>query len=135
MEIHFQAAARRALLGNPAQCRNESKVIEHGRRIRACLKQSEFSPVSVPEQIAVLLALGADLFDAVPIDQMRDAELAVHEAAASIPSEVSARFETAATLNAEDRKTVVDIGRKALERFQPKPEPKSEAGGHHAGAG
>jgi F-type H+/Na+-transporting ATPase subunit alpha len=36
------------------------KIIDHGRRIRACLKQPEFAPVSVPEQIAVLLALTAD---------------------------------------------------------------------------
>ena len=28
------------------------KIIEHGRRIRACLKQPEFAPVSVPAQIA-----------------------------------------------------------------------------------
>ena len=35
---------------------NTRKVIEHGRRIRACLKQSELAPVSVPAQIAVLLA-------------------------------------------------------------------------------
>ena len=39
------------------------KTIEHGRRIRACLKQPEFSPVSVPAQIAVLVALTAGLFD------------------------------------------------------------------------
>ena len=39
------------------------KIIEHGRRIRACLKQPEFAPVSVPAQIAVLLALTAELFD------------------------------------------------------------------------
>src|SRR3989339_293348 len=43
------------------------KIVEHGRRIRACLKQSEFAPVSVPAQIAVLLALIAELFDPVPI--------------------------------------------------------------------
>ena len=64
------------------------KIIEHGQRIRACLKQSEFAPVSVPEQIAVLLALTAELFDGVPIDQMTDAEHAVQEAAADIPAEV-----------------------------------------------
>src|SRR5659263_600714 len=45
------------------------KSIEHGRRIRACLKQPEFDRVSVPEQIADLLALSADLFDRVPLDQ------------------------------------------------------------------
>ena len=39
------------------------KIIEHGQRIRACLKQSEFAPVSVPGQIAVLLALTAELFE------------------------------------------------------------------------
>ena len=39
------------------------KIIDHGRRIRACLKQPEFAPVSVPEQIVVLLALTAKLFD------------------------------------------------------------------------
>ena len=103
------------------------KIIEHGRRIRACLKQSEFAPVSVPGQIAILLALTADLFDPVPIDQMTDAEHAVHEAAANIPAEVCARFDTAEKLSDEDRATIVQIARNALARFQPKPESKPEA--------
>src|SRR5471030_1077608 len=50
------------------------KIIEHGRRIRACLKQPEFAPVSVPVQITILLALIEKLFDTVPIDQLADAE-------------------------------------------------------------
>ena len=103
------------------------KIIEHGRRIRACLKQPEFAPVSVPAQIAVLLALTAELFDPVPLDQMTDAEHAVHEAAANIPAEVCARFETADNLSDEDRKTIIEIARQALARFQPKPEAKPEA--------
>jgi F-type H+-transporting ATPase subunit alpha len=102
------------------------KIIEHGRRIRACLKQPEFSPVSVPAQITVLLALTANLFDPVPLDQMIDAGHAVREAAATIPAEVSARFESASKLSDEDKKTVVEIARKALVPFQPKPEPKLE---------
>jgi F-type H+-transporting ATPase subunit alpha len=102
------------------------KIIEHGRRIRACLKQPEFAPVSVPAQITVLLALTANLFDPVPLEQMTDAGHAVREAAATIPAEVSARFETAAKLSDEDKKTVVEIARKALIPFQPKPEPKPE---------
>jgi F-type H+-transporting ATPase subunit alpha len=103
------------------------KIIEHGRRIRACLKQPELAPVSVPAQIAILLALTADLFDAVPIEQMTDAEHAVREAAAKIPAEVCARLETATKLGDEDRKTIVDIARTSLARFQPKPETKPEA--------
>jgi len=100
---------------------NTRKIIEHGRRIRACLKQPEFAPVSVPAQIAVLLALTAELFDPVPMDQMTDAEQAVREAAANIPAEVCGRFETAAKLSDEDRKTVIEIARQSLARFQPKP--------------
>jgi F-type H+-transporting ATPase subunit alpha len=97
------------------------KIIEHGRRIRACLKQPEFTPVSVPAQIAVLLALTAILFDPVPFDQMIGAARAVQEAAATLPAEISARLDTAAKLSDEDKKTIVEIARKALAQFQPKP--------------
>ena len=97
------------------------KIIDHGRRIRACLKQPEFSPVSVPEQITVLLALAAKLFDAVPLDQMTDAENALLEAAADIPADISGRLNTAEKLNDEDRKIIIQIATKSLARFQPKP--------------
>jgi F-type H+-transporting ATPase subunit alpha len=103
------------------------KIIEHGQRIRACLKQSEFAPVSVPGQIAVLLALTAELFDRVPIDQMTDAEHAVQEAAANIPAKLTERFNTADKLSDEDRAAIVQIARNALIRFQPKPESKPQS--------
>ena len=102
------------------------KIIAHGRRIRACLKQPEFAPVSVPAQIAVLLALTAELFDRVPLDQMADAERALHEATTDIPAEVRERLDTADKLSDEDRETIVQIARKSLARFQPKPEAKTE---------
>jgi F-type H+/Na+-transporting ATPase subunit alpha len=102
------------------------KVIEHGRRIRACLKQPEFAPVSMPEQIAVLLALTADLFDDVPIDRMTDAEQAVRKAAAEIPAKVSERLDIADTLSDADRETIIKIARQALEAFSPEEESKSE---------
>lgn len=101
------------------------KIIEHGRRIRACLKQPEFSPVSVPAQIAVLLALTAELFDTIPLDRMTDAEHAVHEAAVQIPAEVCARFETAKKLSDEDRKTIIELARQALAVFVPDTAPSA----------
>src|SRR5664279_1804645 len=105
------------------------KTIEHGRRIRACLKQPEFAPVPVPEQIAVLLALTAELFDRVPLDQMTAAEHALRVATADIPAEVRERLDTADKLSDEDHKTIVEIARSSLARFQPKPEsgPKPES--------
>ena len=77
---------------------NTRKIIEHGRRIRACLKQPEFAPVSVPAQITVLLALTAELFDRVPLHQMTEAEHALREAAEDLPAEVRERLDTAETI-------------------------------------
>ncbi|MBN2562258.1 MAG: alternate F1F0 ATPase, F1 subunit alpha [Phycisphaerae bacterium] len=102
------------------------KIIEHGRRIRACLKQPEFAPVSVPVQIAVLLALTAELFDEVPIDQMTDAEHAVREAAADIPAAVRERLGTADKLSDEDRETIIEIAREAIKEFSFEPSSESE---------
>ncbi len=101
---------------------NTRKIIEHGRRIRACLKQTEFAPVSVPAQIAILLALTAGLFDNVPLDSMKDAEQAVHKAAENIPAEMCTRLDTADKLSDEDRKTMIGIAQQALEPFQTRPE-------------
>jgi F-type H+-transporting ATPase subunit alpha len=95
------------------------KVLEHGRRIRASLKQPELSPVSVPDQIAVLLALTARLFDDVSLDQMTSAERAVRDAAETIPPEVRARLESAEKLSNEDRETIVEIGRNAIAALSP----------------
>jgi len=94
------------------------KIIEHGRRIRACLKQPEFSPVSMAAQIAVLLALTAKLFDELPLERVADAEQAVLTAVAEIPAEVIARFDTAEKLSSEDRSTILEIARQALARFK-----------------
>ncbi len=96
-------------------------IIAHGERIRACLKQPALAPVSMPAQIAILLALTAKLFDTVPLAQMREAEGAVAQAAANIPADVSARLVTADTLSDADRATITDCARHALLPFQPKP--------------
>jgi F-type H+-transporting ATPase subunit alpha len=97
-----------------------AKSINHGQRIRACLIQTEFSPVSAVEQIAVLLALSAEQFDAVPLDQMIAAQQAVQTAALEMPPKVKARLEGTETLSDADRKAIIEITKKALESFQPK---------------
>ncbi|MDF3809571.1 F0F1 ATP synthase subunit alpha [Rhodopseudomonas sp. BAL398] len=95
------------------------KTIAHGRRIRACLKQPEFSPVAVPAQIAVLLALTAGLFDGIALDRMIDAQNAVQQAAANIPAEIAARFDSAAKLGDADREAIIELARQALAPLQP----------------
>jgi F-type H+-transporting ATPase subunit alpha len=98
-----------------------SKIIGHGRRIRACLEQPEFAPVPVPEQIAVLLALSAGLFDAVPLERMPDAQRAVCEAASKLPPDVTGRLDTAEGLSDEARKAITETVHQALAAFAAPP--------------
>lgn len=103
------------------------KIIAHGQRIRACLKQPEFVPVSVPAQIAVLLALTAELFDSIPLEQMTEAEHALHQAALGIPAAVCERLLNAEKLSDADREAILRIARATLAHFQPKVEAKEKS--------
>jgi F-type H+-transporting ATPase subunit alpha len=102
------------------------KTIARGQRIRACLKQPEFNPVSVEAQITILLALTEGLFDPVSIEKMIEAQNAVAQAAENIPASVSAKFDSNDKLSDDDRKIIVEIVRKALVGFQPKASPPQE---------
>ncbi len=92
-------------------------IITHGERIRACLKQPELAPVSVPAQMTILLALSERLFDPVPLAQMPAAERALHEAAMKIPAELRASFATDHTLSTDERERIIAIAREALAGF------------------
>jgi len=99
------------------------KTIDHGERIRACLKQPESGPLSMTQQICVLLALTTGHFDQVPIEKMKEAQQAVQKAALDIPADVQGRFTTADKLSDADQKSVLDIAIQALATFQPKQKP------------
>lgn len=105
---------------------NTRKVIEHGRRIRALLKQPQNSPVPVPDQIVILVALNAKLFDNVPLDRMGEAESSLRKVVSDIPADVRDRFKGDKKLSDKDRETIIDIARKALEPYQPKSESESK---------
>ncbi|MFA6063468.1 MAG: alternate F1F0 ATPase, F1 subunit alpha [Gallionella sp.] len=94
---------------------NTRKIIAHGQRIRACLKQAEFEPVTVTGQITVLLALTGKLFDGVALEKMRDAQQALY--AAALPAELIARLISADQLSENDRNTVLSIARETLTPF------------------
>lgn len=97
---------------------NTLKIIDHGKRIRALLKQPEFSPVPMPEQIFILLALNAKLFDNMPLDRMKDADCSLLEAVQAVYAEVHKFFDTNEELSDKDREIILEIAHKALAIFQ-----------------
>jgi len=95
------------------------KTIDHGHRIRVCLKQPESNPWSMTEQICVLLALTDGLFDPVPLEKVKDAQQALQQAAKEIPADVAGRFATADKLSDADRKSVLEVAARTLAPFLP----------------
>lgn len=94
------------------------KTIEHGRRIRTCLKQPEFETFSVAEQIAVLLALTEGLFDTVPLDRMPEAELAVRDASRELPEALRQKMLSDESLSDSNRVAIVELAGKVLAPMQ-----------------
>jgi F-type H+-transporting ATPase subunit alpha len=96
------------------------KVIEHGRRIRSCLKQPASHPVTLAEQIVVLLTLTNGLFDSVPLARMKEAELALREIAASLPDDIHKCFVSTLPFRDEDRQLILQLAENALQSFKAK---------------
>lgn len=98
---------------------NTRKAIHHGQRIRACLRQSQFTPASVAEQIVVLMALTTGLLDSVPLENVRDAAMALRNRVADIPIDILKRFSSNEKMSDADRKTVLQLAALAISQFQP----------------
>lgn len=90
------------------------------------IRQPEFEPASVPEQIVVLVALVDGLFDCVPISKVRDAEFVLRKVAADIPAVILQRLSSNNKLSDDDRKSIFKIVTKAIESFQSKPVSNAE---------
>jgi len=97
------------------------RIIANGRRIRACFKQPQSSPVTVIAQITILLALTEKLFDNVPLEKMKAAELALCQAANELSEKLQTRCTSDQTLSSEDRNRIINAARIALNPFQTEP--------------
>jgi F-type H+-transporting ATPase subunit alpha len=81
------------------------------------LKQSQYEPMPVPEQIAVLLAVNAGVFDTLSPNDIAEAEQAVGQAVTEALPEVCARLLAGDKLRDEDRQALLHVVRDALNDF------------------
>ncbi|HEX6257877.1 MAG TPA: F0F1 ATP synthase subunit alpha [Candidatus Saccharimonadales bacterium] len=75
------------------------KQIDRGQRLTELLKQPQFQPMSVWEQVASIVAVTEGLFDTVPVKKIKDAQAAV------LTSLWSDHKEAMRTLNKGDKPT------------------------------
>jgi F-type H+/Na+-transporting ATPase subunit alpha len=93
------------------------KTIDHGRRVRDVLKQPQYHPIPVADQIAVLLAVTANLLDEVPLDQIGQAELAIRQAVTAELPEIKERIQSGENLSDADREALLAVSSTAVEPF------------------
>ncbi|MGJ8723259.1 MAG: alternate F1F0 ATPase, F1 subunit alpha [Roseibacillus sp.] len=84
-------------------------ILERGRRIRAILLQSEFSPLTTLEQITILIALTEGLFDRIPLEEMEHAESTVKRSVQALSPELSKRLLSQEKITNEDRTNIAQI--------------------------
>ncbi|MBE2202304.1 MAG: alternate F1F0 ATPase, F1 subunit alpha [Anaerolinea sp.] len=83
------------------------QAIERGRRVREVLKQPQYEPLPVAEQIAVLLAVTEGLFDELPVEEIGPVSQRVREEVVRKETAVCRRIERGETLSDADRETLL----------------------------
>ncbi|MDB9343883.1 alternate F1F0 ATPase, F1 subunit alpha [Nodularia spumigena CS-586/05] len=90
------------------------QTLERGRRVREILKQPQYQPLPVAEQIAVLLAVTEGIFDDIPLDKIEEAARAVRQQVTEQLSEVSGRIQAGEKLSDEDRNALLSVAQGAI---------------------
>jgi len=102
---------------------NTQKTIDHGNRIRICLKQNELQPLSVAEQIVILLSLTSGLLDDIAIEKIPDAEAALLKNFKEFPDDVLKRLFADKPMSDHDRDTILKVAGQLIASFKDKPQP------------
>ena len=95
-------------------------IIEHGRRIRACLQQEQYRPLPLAEQLAILWALGNGWYGGIPEDRMASAQRAVLAAARQDAAPLVHRL-TTGSLTDDEVARLSDLLQPVLAEFREKP--------------
>ncbi len=95
------------------------KIIERGRRLRACLKQPEFSPLPVAGQVMVLSALMSGVLDGIPHERMTEALAVLERAVESLPKELCEHMVANTDLTDDDYETIVETAESSLSGLLP----------------
>ena len=90
------------------------RALDRGRRVREVLKQPQYQPLPVPEQIAVLLAVTAGIFDDLPLGRVEEAKRRIH-AAMRRRGELRRRILDGEKLGDQDKERLMETAEEAVE--------------------
>ncbi len=90
------------------------KTLAHGQRIRECLKQPQYQPRSVEEQLLLLLALTSAQLDELPLDDISSREQDLLALAPTLAQEIRAAIHSGAPLSPAQRDSILELLAKRL---------------------
>ena len=90
-------------------------TLRRGRRVREVLKQPQYAPIPVAEQVAVLLATTEGLFDALEPGQGDEAETRVRNAVRETHTALCDKIGDGATLTDDEQAALLSTAREAIE--------------------
>jgi F-type H+-transporting ATPase subunit alpha len=91
------------------------KTLKRGRRVREILKQPQYQPMSVAEQVAALVAVNEGVFGPLETDEIGEAESKVRQAVSNELPELCEKIEKGDKISQEDIASIKDVAKKALE--------------------
>ena len=92
------------------------QILERGRRVREVLKQPQYEPIPVAEQIAVLLAVTQGIFDRLPLEGIAAAQRAVRQAIVEQLPDLCQKIEVGEKLSQGDRLALLAVAKRAIEQ-------------------
>jgi F-type H+-transporting ATPase subunit alpha len=92
------------------------KALDHGLRVREILKQKQYEPFSVAEQIAVLVAVNAGMLDQVPLDRVAEIEKLICQKVIEEMPRYAARTEAGEALDEKDGQRIVELARAVIDK-------------------
>lgn len=92
--------------------------IERGKRLTELLKQQEFSPMSVTQQIVVLLAGTGGAFDNVPVNRIQEAAEALLSAAERELADQLQEITISGVMSDEARETIIQLAGSIAQQYQ-----------------
>jgi len=101
---------------------NTRKILERGRRIREILKQNQYDPYSVMEQIVILLMVNKGLWDEVSIEDIKEKITELKKHLKDKFPELEEKVMDNKKLDSEEEKNILQfIETTILERKESKP--------------
>ena len=90
------------------------KSISRGQRVREILKQNQYQPIPVAEQIAVLLAVTQGVFDSVSLDRIKLVENSIRETVEKQLPDLCQRIEAGKKLSESDRASLLELAQEIV---------------------